>query len=105
MGKTCAVAFKDLEGITHSVEVEADSLYEAAVLAIRAYRKASMGTAPGLPTRFSIRVTEPQVAHEVQMHQVQRWLEAAMVPNSHQANHERQRPISEAVRLRALCRS
>ena len=36
---SCVVSYLDTEGLRHTVEVEADSLYEAAVLAIRTFRQ------------------------------------------------------------------
>ena len=36
---SCVVSYLDTSGIRHSVEVEAESLYEAAALAVRAFRK------------------------------------------------------------------
>lgn len=33
--KTCTVSFRDSAGVRHSVEVGAETLYEAAVLALR----------------------------------------------------------------------
>ena len=35
----CIVSFVDLDGIRHSVEVEAEGLYEASVLGFCAFRK------------------------------------------------------------------
>lgn len=35
----CVVSYLDTEGLRDSVEVEAESLYEAAVLAIRVFRQ------------------------------------------------------------------
>src|SRR5258706_16266094 len=37
--RTCAVSFVDLRGIRHTAEVQADSLYEAVVLAVRVFRR------------------------------------------------------------------
>lgn len=36
---SCIVSYLDTSGIRHSVEVEAESLYEAAALAVRAFRR------------------------------------------------------------------
>ncbi len=36
---SCIVSYLDTEGIRHSVEVEAGSIYEAAVLGVCAFRK------------------------------------------------------------------
>jgi hypothetical protein len=35
----CTVSFKDARGICHSVDVEAESLYEAVVVAVSRFRK------------------------------------------------------------------
>jgi len=36
---TCVVSYLDTSGIRHTVEVEADSLYEATVLGVKAFRE------------------------------------------------------------------
>ncbi len=35
----CIVSYLDTEGLRHTVEVEAESLYEAAALAVRAFKQ------------------------------------------------------------------
>jgi len=37
--RSCIVSYLDTEGIRHSVEVHADSLYEAVVLAVHTFRQ------------------------------------------------------------------
>jgi hypothetical protein len=37
--RVCTVSFVDVRGIRHSVDVEADSLFEAAVLAVKRFRQ------------------------------------------------------------------
>jgi hypothetical protein len=37
--RTCVVSFVDSDGIRHSVEVAAESLYEAAALAVKEFRR------------------------------------------------------------------
>lgn len=70
------VTFTDLDGLRHTVEVDADSVYEAAVLAIRAFKKAGfMAQQPGPGSKLSVEVREPAVIHEVSIGQVQRWLD------------------------------
>lgn len=74
--KSCLVEFTDLSGVRHSAEVQADSVYEAAILALRAFRSARlMEQVPGPGARFQIQVREPAVVHEVQLAAVQRWVE------------------------------
>jgi hypothetical protein len=76
MPRVCRVTFQDLDGLRHVVEVDADSVYEAAVLAIRALKKSGfMDLPPGPASKLAVEVREPSVVHEVSVAQVQRWLE------------------------------
>ena len=64
---TCQVSFTDSEGIRHSVEVAAGTLYEAAVLAIAQFRRCKFTVdAPGSATRLTVAVEMPSTTHEVQ---------------------------------------
>ena len=55
--KTCRVTYRDLDGAAHTVEVTADTLYEAAGLALQAFMQApfidppSPGRPPGWRSR------------------------------------------------------
>jgi hypothetical protein len=58
------VTITDSRGIKHSVEVTAESLFEAGVLAIGTLRKAGwIEESPGPGTRLEIEVREPSVTH------------------------------------------
>jgi hypothetical protein len=59
--RSCLVSFTDSEGIEHSVRVSAESLYEAAVEAIAAFKQSLLVDAP-LPTgaRLTICVKAPE---------------------------------------------
>jgi hypothetical protein len=65
--RTCVVSFVDSGGIRHSVEVAAESLYEAAALAVREFRRHPWtdGMEPGAVTRFAVSVKAPATTHEV----------------------------------------
>lgn len=74
--RTCLVSFTDSEGIEHSIRVPAESLFEAAVEAMAAFRQsvlADMTLAPG--TRLTIRVKTPEEEHTVTVAKVLSWLE------------------------------
>jgi hypothetical protein len=54
----CRVSYRDIEGMDHSVEVEADSLYEAIAQAVKRFRHDD-GWAlspPGPGCKFDVRV-------------------------------------------------
>lgn len=73
--RTCVVSFVDSTGIRHSVEVGAESLYEAAALAVREFRRHPWvdDVEPGTVTPLSIKVKTPATTHEVSIQQLQRW--------------------------------
>jgi hypothetical protein len=72
--KVCAVSFVDTRGTRHTVTVEADSVYEAAVYAIRRFRKDPWVEHVGPATMLDIEVREPSTNHAVSLQQVERWL-------------------------------
>jgi hypothetical protein len=75
--KQCTVSFTDVRGIRHSAEVEAESLYEAAVQGIRRLNQDPWieRIAPG--TKLEIDVREPSTKHVLSVDQVERWLAGA----------------------------
>jgi hypothetical protein len=73
----CLVSFTDSEGIRHSVEVAASSLYEAAALAIGEFRRCGfMADAPGPATRLTVSVKAPATSHEVPVRKIDAWLQS-----------------------------
>lgn len=76
-GKTCRVSFKDTNGLGHAVEVQADSMYEAAVLALRALKRDAWTDQIGPGTRITVQIQEPAVEHFLMFAQLVRWLDGA----------------------------
>jgi hypothetical protein len=74
--KACTVSATDARGLRHSVEVLADSLYEAATLGLRVLRDAGWVDTFGPMTRLELQVRTPAVTHQVTVQQLQRWLDA-----------------------------
>jgi hypothetical protein len=66
----------DSTGIRHSVEVAAESLFEAAALAVREFRSHSWlnHVEPGAATPLSISVKPPAMTHEVSIKQLEKRL-------------------------------
>jgi hypothetical protein len=75
--KACAVSFIDIRGIRHTAEVEAESLYEAAVQGIRRLNQDPWIERIGPGTKLEIEVREPAVKHALSVEQVERWLAGA----------------------------
>ena len=68
----CIVSFVDLDGIRHSVEVEAEGLYEASVLGLCAFRKHELE--PGGLTQLEVEVRS-SVKHTLTVTKVREWLQ------------------------------
>ena len=76
--RTCRVSYCDVEGVTHSVEVSASSLYEAAVLALKAFEQTGWADNPvGV---MEVVVKSPAVKHQIPVVRVTNWLRSAGRP-------------------------
>jgi hypothetical protein len=76
LSHSCLFSFTDSDGIEHSVRVPAESLYEAAVEAIAAFRRGVLAEMPlGPATRLTIRVKAPEEEHTVTIAKVLSWLD------------------------------
>ena len=68
------MGFTDVRGITHTVQVEADSLYEAAVLGVTRLSEDPWIERIGAATRLEVIVREPSTSHVITLQQIERWL-------------------------------
>lgn len=67
----CIVSYLDTEGLRHTVEVEAESLYEAAVLAVRTFRQHACE--PGQLSKLEVEVRS-SVTHTITLRKIHDWL-------------------------------
>ena len=74
--KSCRVTIQDLDGVTHSVEVTAATLYEAVAQGVAAIRGHEWvpGIAQGMNV-VRVSVSNVRVEHEVRLVDFTRWLE------------------------------
>jgi hypothetical protein len=75
--RTCTVSFTDHRGIRHGVEVEAESLFEAAVLGVCRLNDDPWLERIGPATVLDVEVREPATKHAISLQQVERWLAGA----------------------------
>jgi len=68
---SCIVSYIDTEGLRHTVEVQAESLYEAAVLAIRTFKKHECE--PGQVSTLEVEVRS-SVIHTITPKRMYEWL-------------------------------
>ena len=67
----CVVAYLDLSGIRHQVEVEAASMYEAAALAVKVFREHDCE--PGQLSQLEIEI-RTSVTHTLTVKKLREWL-------------------------------
>src|SRR5215467_11833206 len=74
--RSCRVTIQDMEGVSHTVEVTAASLYEAVAQGLAALRGNEWvaGIAQGLNV-VKVSVAEVRVEHEVRLMDFTKWLE------------------------------
>ena len=89
----CIVSFVDLEGIRHSVEVEAEGLYEASVLGLCAFRKHDLE--PGGLTQLEVEVRS-SVKHTLTVTKVREWLQRGVRTPKEAVLKERLRTLLSA---------
>jgi hypothetical protein len=76
--RSCRVSFTDSEALEHAVEVNAASVYEAAVLGLAEFRRCGFADATfGPATRLTVRVKQPETEHTVSVGKLQSWLDGS----------------------------
>ena len=95
--RPCIVSFADQEGISHSVKVHAETLYEATVLAIGAFGE--HGCSPGLGSTLQIEIQPPTVTHAISVRKVHDCVNGACKsPNERVAKDRLKRLLNQASR-------
>ena len=77
--RACTVSFTGPSGVRHSVDVTAESVYEAAALGLSRLRRDEWADqiAPGTPIEIIVR--EPATTHSVTLAQIRRWCDGVAV--------------------------
>jgi hypothetical protein len=75
--RTWTVSCCDLKGIEHTIEVTADSLYEAVAQGLRTFRENDwVDDIGGGQTTITVVVRQPGVEHKVRVRDFEQWLES-----------------------------
>jgi hypothetical protein len=91
--RPCSVSFTDLRGVRHEAEVQAESLFEAAALALKAFRGSGWVEGVGPASEFQVEVPGPVVRHRVTVGQIRRWVEGAVASPAERLRRERVREM------------
>lgn len=86
----CIVSFVDMEGLRHAVEVEAESLYEAAVVAVRTFRQHHCE--PGEQSKLEVEIRS-SVKHTVTLKKIHSWLQGGAKSPKEAITKERLRAL------------
>jgi hypothetical protein len=73
------VSFTGISGVRHSVEVTAETLYEAAALGLKLLRQGDWTDVVGTGTKLEVQVREPATTHTVTVKQIQAWCDSVAV--------------------------
>ena len=74
--RRCRVSFTDSEGVSHSADVTATSLYEACVLALAEFQPVRLHRrSVRSATRLCVAVQPPSTTHELSVANVHAWLD------------------------------
>jgi len=75
--KSCRVICTDANGVDHSVEVTAGTLYEAVAQALRLFRDDDWtNDVQRIPSTVTVRVKQPEMEHRVRTRDFEAWLNA-----------------------------
>ena len=77
--RTCTVSFTGPSGVRHSVEVTAESIYEAAALGVSALKNSGWVDAMAPGTELEILVREPATCHRLTVQQIRCWCDGVAV--------------------------
>jgi hypothetical protein len=72
------VSFTSATGVSHSVDVEAETLFEAAGLGLARLKADGWVEGLGPGSKLQIEVREPATSHTVYVQQVQRWINSSV---------------------------
>jgi hypothetical protein len=77
--RTCRISFTGPSGIRHSVDVTAESVYEAAALGVSALKKSGWVEVVALGTEIEVQVSEPATSHRITVQQIHRWCDGIAI--------------------------
>ena len=76
--RTCSVTCRDAEGVEHTVQVTAQSLFEAVAQALRVFREHEWSEEPNSASAsLKVTIKPAEVEHSVRIKDFHSWLETA----------------------------
>jgi hypothetical protein len=75
------------------VEVAAETLFEAAAMALAIFKRDGWTDALGIATKLTVEVREPVTRHELTVRQIQSWLQGATPSPNERVRKDRLRAL------------
>jgi hypothetical protein len=91
--RTCRVTCRDAQCVEHTVQVIAQSLFEAVAQALRVFREHDWSDEPNSGSAVVVTIKPAEVEHRVRIKDFQSWLESAPKSPAEMALKRRARDI------------
>jgi len=91
--RTCTVSFVDYRGIRHSIDVTAETLFEAAAAGVVLLKREDWGEPIVRGTAIDVEVRTPAVTHRLTLAQVQQRCDGAAVSPDEVMRRQRVRAL------------
>ena len=76
--RSCRVTCRDAQGVEHTVQVTAQSLFEAVAQGLRVFREDDWSEDPNRgPASVVVAIKHPEVEHKVRIKDFEKWLDSA----------------------------
>ena len=99
--RTCIVSVTDAGGVQQSVEVSAETVFDAAARAVSALRGDAWTDTIGPATRLDIRVLQPAITHTVTVQQLERWANGSAISPEERIRKDRVKYLLGATESRS----
>jgi hypothetical protein len=93
--QTCTVSFVDYRGIRHSVDVTAETLFEAAAAGAALLKRQDWGEPIASGTPLDVEVRAPAVTHRLTLAQIRQWCDSVAVSPDEVLRRRRVRALLE----------
>jgi hypothetical protein len=77
--RSCSISFRGVSGVRHSVELDAESVYDAAIRGMALLRRDGWVDSGGPATELEVEVREPATRLTVSVEQLRRWCDGIAV--------------------------
>jgi hypothetical protein len=93
--RLCRGCLTDFRGVKHSVEVTAESLFEAAILGLAALRQDGWTDGIRRTTMLEVQIQGPVVTHKLSLEQIHHWLNSTALSPTERVRKDKLKALLE----------